>query len=383
MRKNIFISFLLLSATTLFAQINIEVTNQLPYDRVDEIVEVKASEIGALAPNRYVLYNAENVEVPYQLIYNGTKAVQSLIFPATVKTGTKEVYTLKAGKPSPVVAKTFARFVPERKDDFAWENNLAAYRMYGPALAKDNPSNGVDLWLKRTEELVVDSFYRGELKYGKSYHVDHGQGLDCYKVGQSLGAGGIAPYTDSTLWIGRNFNKYEVIENGPLRSVFRLSYDSVKIKGKLYKQQITITTEYNGVLNKAVVRYTGPAQPMQLATGIFLHDGKGSLQKGSGMIVYGEDAVSDAGLDMGKNFVGVLLPAKETAYKVENLHALLLTDYVAGKDFTYYFGGGWSQWKFPSQKEWLKAVQDYSRSVKFPFAVKVVKPGATPAKPTR
>jgi len=383
MRKSILISFLSLSCLALFAQINIEVTNQLPYDRVEELVEVKATEISGLAPNRFTLFNAQNEEVPYQLIYNGTKTVQSIIFPASVKTGTREVYTLKPGRPAPVVPKTFARFVPERKDDFAWENNLAAYRMFGPALVNENPSNGVDLWLKRTEELVVDSFYRGDLKYGKSYHIDHGQGLDCYRVGKTLGAGGIAPYTDSTLWIGNHFNSYELLDNGPLRSVFRLTYDTVRVKGKIYKQQITITTDYNGVLNKAVVRYTGPAQPMQLATGIFLHDGKGSLQKGTGMIVYGEDAVSNAGVDMGKNFVAVLLPSRETAYKVENLQALLLTDYVVGRDFTYYFGGGWSQWKFPLQKDWLKAVQDFGRAIKFPLAVKVVRPGATPARPAR
>ncbi len=31
---------------------------------------------------------------------------------------------------------TFCRFVPERSDDFAWENDNVAFRVYGPALAK-------------------------------------------------------------------------------------------------------------------------------------------------------------------------------------------------------------------------------------------------------
>ena len=44
--------------------------------------------------------------------------------------------------------KVFGRYVPERKDDIAWENEYAAFRFYGPALAPENPSNGVDLWLK-------------------------------------------------------------------------------------------------------------------------------------------------------------------------------------------------------------------------------------------
>ena len=33
-----------------------------------------------------------------------------------------------------VKAKVYGRYVPERKDDFAWENEYAAFRMYGPAL---------------------------------------------------------------------------------------------------------------------------------------------------------------------------------------------------------------------------------------------------------
>lgn len=272
-----------------------------------------------------------------------------------------------------VAPKTAARFVPERKDDFAWENDIAAYRMYGPGLKAENPSNGVDLWLKKTDELIMDSLYRGELNYGKSYHEDNGIGLDCYKVGKTLGAGGVAGYTDSTLWIGSHFNSYKVHENGPLRSSFTLYYDTVTIKGNVYKQEITITTDAGAVLNKAVVKFTGLVQPMQLATGIFLHDGKGKLQKGGGLIVYGENAVSDKGVEAGQNFVAVVLPTKETAYKVQGTHALLLSDYKPGTEFTYYFGGGWNKWKFAEQKEWLAAVQQASKQIKYPLTVAVVK----------
>lgn len=371
MKKHILIFFLAVSYLTQ-AQVKVEVTNRYPFDRSDELIEVTATQAGALSENM-VVKDSTNQEIPYQLLYKGKTTPQAIVFPVTVKTGTKNKYTIQSGKPSVVAPKTFARFVPERKDDFAWENDLAAYRMYGPALKAENPSNGVDLWLKKTDALVVDSFYRGELKYGKSYHVDHGQGLDCYKVGKTLGAGGFAGYTDSTLWVGSHFNSYKILENGPLRSVFTLTYDTVTIKGKVYKQELTITSDAGSVLNKAVVKLTGVAQPMQLATGIFLHDGKGKLQKGGGLIVYGENAVSDQGVAAGQNFVAVVLPGKETAYKVQGTHALLLSDYKPGTEFTYYFGGGWSQWKFAAQKDWLAAVQQASKQLKYPLTVAVVK----------
>ncbi len=376
MKKNKISILILMLATAVsgFAQTTIEIVNQYPFDRANEIVEIAASELGGLSGTNYVLTDENGQEIPYQLIYNGTESVQALLFPATVKTGTKVAYTLNEGTPKAVKAKTSARFVPERKDDFAWENDIAAYRMYGPALAAENPSNGIDLWLKRTEELVVDSFYRGELKYGKSYHEDHGQGLDCYKVGNTLGAGGVAPYVNGELLVGKHFDTYKVLDNGPLRSSFTLTYNEVDINGKKYKKEVTIHTDAGTVMNKAVVKLTGEKQPMQLAAGITLHDGKGSLQKGTGLIVYGENAIADKDQkNVGKNYVGVVLPDKEDLYKIQNLHALLMKNYVPGEEFTYYFGGGWSQWKFPTQKEWLAAVQQFSKQVKYPLTVRIVK----------
>ena len=77
-----------------------------------------------------------------------------------------------------VQPKVYGRYVPERKDDFAWENEYAAFRMYGPALADENPSNGVDLWLKNSPALAVDTMYARELKDGRPYHINYDGNTD-------------------------------------------------------------------------------------------------------------------------------------------------------------------------------------------------------------
>lgn len=82
--------------------------------------------------------------------------------------------------------------------------------MYGPALqATGERAFGYDVWVKSVREPVVEARYASELnpetmeqiaKLKKtnpqaadelyrsvSYHVDHGNGLDCYKVGPTLG----------------------------------------------------------------------------------------------------------------------------------------------------------------------------------------------------
>ena len=41
--------------------------------------------------------------------------------------------------------------MPERLDDFAWENDLVAFRAYGSAIrrTKGPEDSGIDCWLKR------------------------------------------------------------------------------------------------------------------------------------------------------------------------------------------------------------------------------------------
>jgi hypothetical protein len=372
--KNIFLYLVIIILTGCSStKKSIEISNMGSFDRNDEIIEIKDKEFLQLfeESEEWILKNNHNEEVAYQLIKNENGDIEAFIFQASVPTNKKVAYYLKKGNPSPVIPKTFARFVPERKDDFAWENDLAAYRMYGPALAAENPSNGVDLWLKRTKELIVDTFYFNELQKGQSYHVDHGKGLDCYKVGHTLGAGGIAPFWNDSLWVGNFFNRYEIHYVGPLQSKFSLFYDSIKVGDKFYQEKLTITVSAGALLNKAEVTFTGEQQLLPLAAGIFLHEntGKLSINKEKGIAAYCEDAVSDAKVPSGRNYVGVFVPAPVKEAMVKNNHALLVSEYQPGNTFIYYFGGGWNKWGFPTDDDWISALNRFAESYRSPLAV--------------
>ena len=369
--KIIVASLLLVSG--IFAQKSVVVTNNTALDRKAEIVEVKACDNKDCKLTKpFVLKNNDGKEIAYQLIYNDKKEVTGFIFQADVKAKSSATYWIKAGNPSPVTAKTHGRFVPERKDDFAWENDFAAYRMYGPALEKENPSNGVDFWAKKTDELVIDQRYNGELKNGKSYHIDWGNGMDFYKVGHALGCGGVAPYAGDSLWVGNRYDSYEVLENGPLRTVFKLTYNKFAVGGESYKETLVITASAGSLLNKAVVTYEGKTQKMQLATGIFLHDGKGILKPNAenGIVCYAENSFLEISKEpCGRNYVGVVAPGKEV--KRKGTHAYVLTNYTPGTAMTYYFGAGWNKWKFPTDEDWFKAVNNFAEAAKKPLQVKL------------
>ena len=373
--KKLFLMLLAIGTFTSCSSLSktITVTNSADFARKGEMVEVRLANLQINPAKTTFILKNQNKEVAYQIVNKQNANEALLIFQATLNAGEKAVFEISKGKPAAVKPLTFARQVPERKDDFAWENDLAGYRMYGPALANENPSNGVDLWLKRTSDLVVDKRYHDELVNGKSYHIDHGDGLDCYKVGHTLGAGGISPYVNEKLWVGNFYNSYRVIENGPLRSVFELKYNAVNIDGETYSQTLTITSDAGSLLNKAIVKFEGADKEMKLAGGIFIHDGKGSIKDSAdkGFIAYAENAVSDAGVPSGRNYVGVLIPKGATESQKDKEHVLIMTDYKPGTEFTYYFGGGWSKWGFPTDADWFKAMQTFNNKLKSPLKVEI------------
>jgi len=373
MKKMMVIVASLLIFSGVMAQKQIVVKNTADFDRTAEMVEVKVgSKNSVFLSKNFVLKNDKGQEVGYQLVFDKNKIVRSFIFQTDVKAKSTAIYEISNEKPSAVKFLTHARFVPERKDDFAWENDLAAYRMYGPALANENPSNGVDLWLKRTSDTVVSKRYRDELERGFSYHTDWGDGLDCYGVGHTLGCGGIAPYQNGKLFVGNHYDRFEIIENGPLRSTFTLHYDKVKVGDAIVSQKITISTIAGSILNKATVSYSGKV-PFQLAAGIILHDGKGLQHSNlkAGVIAYAENAVSNAKLAVGRNYAGVVIPCKVKTIANQDNHLLMTANYKAESNFTYYFGGGWSKWKFETDKDWFDAVEKLSKQLKQPLKVQV------------
>lgn len=79
--------------------------------------------------------------------------------------------TVVTGKRSAYPVKTYGRYVPERKDDFAWENDKIAFRMYGKELEKTpkEMAYGTDVWVKSTDRMVINERY----KRGK-YHENQG-----------------------------------------------------------------------------------------------------------------------------------------------------------------------------------------------------------------
>ncbi len=265
---------------------------------------------------------------------------------------------LTACQKESVQPKVFGRFVPERKDDFAWENEYAAFRMYGPALRPENPSNGVDLWLKASPELVVDSFYYREHVLGLPYHINYGKGLDCYKVGHTCGCGGLVVLANEQTWIGGAYDRWEVLEQTPNRLVFRLEYDSLLVDGHILQESITITTEAGEPLNRADVVLTGDYDgELLVGGGIYMHDTIDHFEVYDNIstVFYEEDALSDkTAAQMNKEYNGsttqgrvylTVRTPEATVLDIQDGNLIAVKPYTLGDTLTYFFGATWSEWK--------------------------------------
>ncbi|MEX1049357.1 MAG: glycoside hydrolase family 88 protein [Akkermansiaceae bacterium] len=175
----------------------------------------------------------------------------------------------------PATPRATARFVPERMDDFAWENDLVAFRTYGPALRAGTENSGIDAWFKRVPYPVMDKWYIEELtrlEYGKtnkSYHEDQGEGHDLYKVGDTRGCGGISVWADDALHNSNTFVAQRVIENSPQRVIFELDYAS-NFKGKTLRETKRVILIMGQRLFQSDSRFTLDGHPAELEVAIGL-----------------------------------------------------------------------------------------------------------------
>ena len=204
--------------------ITVSVSNPAHFWREDETVEVTPNlpEAAAWA----VMDGVSSRMLDSQVYAAETNAPKKLIFQVTLAPGeTRKFYVLDggglAGVPQPIV-KTMARYVPERFDDFAWESDRIAHRIYGQALikAEGTISSGADVWIKKDHRLIVDVMYAT-----KHYHEDNGEFMDDYRVGKSRGCGGLGIWDGRKLYVSSNWKNWKLITTGPIRSEFELAYE--------------------------------------------------------------------------------------------------------------------------------------------------------------
>ncbi len=288
---------------------------------------------------------------------------------------------LTGGKPvastnAPPQPATWARFVPERKDDFAWENDLVAFRAYGPAIRSAGQvfktgmeDSGVDVWTKRVRYPIVDKWYAGEAQHGISYHEDHGEGCDLYSVGSSRGCGGTAIWKNGKMYISGPFKTWKLISRDQNKSVFELTYD-YDVDGEIIHETKRITIELGQRMFRSESTFTRDGKPaaLDIAIGVTTHEGKAhsTLNREQGWMACWEK-IQNSGLGTGV----VLAPARIadmrdfTTPGTPERHALAITRTDAEGKTVHYAGFGWTKaGEINSPEMWNDYLQSFASNLK-------------------
>ena len=382
--------------------VTVTVTNPLAMERSNEMVEVSmetvTDRLGLADTAQIVVLNADGQQVPYQITYDG-----KVIFPAAIAAGGTATYTIQTGTPEAFDVKACGRCYPERMDDMAWENDLVAFRAYGPALqAKGERGFGYDLFTKynTTEPMLeamnakeldketlakkTDPKAAAELSRERSYHIDHGYGMDCYAVGPTLGAGVAALMVNDTIIYPWCYKNQEILDNGPLRFTVKLEFTPLTVKGdSTVVETRLITLDAGSHLNKTVVSYSNLKETLPIVAGIVLHEPDGAVvaDAANGYITYVDPTT---GPDNGKIFMGAAVPAvvkdaktvlfSEKEKKERNNadgHVLAVSDYEPGSEYVYYWGFAWDKADIKTADAWNRYMADFAQKVRNPLTVKV------------
>jgi unsaturated rhamnogalacturonyl hydrolase len=363
--------------------VSVKVANRLKAPRAAETIAVDVAEIRRLAPGleaaKLVVVDGAGKPVLSQLVdLDGDDVPEQVVFQTDLGAGESKTFTVKGGARKPAARedyKVYGRFVRERHDDFAWENDRIAHRMYGPDLEtwKKEPltSSGVDVWCKRVRRLLVNDWYMTD-----DYHQDGGEGADFYSVGKSRGLGGVGIWVGDKLAVSRNFVSSRVLANGPIRLVFELVYAPWDAGGVKVSETKRIVLDAGQSFDRIESTFTTDGKPGPLAVGIGIakHEGGAAeLDAKAGWMRVWEPLKAPHGALGSAGNLGtaiVLAPAAITGSKETDSDRLLIARAQPGVPLVYHAGFGWDRsGDVADAAAWNRQVEAYSRALASPVHV--------------
>ena len=383
------------------ADVTVTVSNNDKVQR-QELVEVPVKDVyaklGIKDGDKFIVRNALGQQVTYQVTYDG-----KLLIDASVRPGGTADFTITPGEPKPMKTYVCGKQYPERVDDIAWENDRTAYRVYGPALQRTGEKAfGVDVWVKNTPDLEVEKRYTTELsnhlkiaelkKAGKTaealemeqettYHFDHGYGLDCYKVGPTLGCGTPALMDGDEMVMPYCYKTYKILDNGPLRFTVQLDYNQFNIgEDKNVVEHRIISCDKGSNFNKMTVWFEGLTKPRDMVAGVVIHsEDTKSVVCGDNYVIYADPTDNPAKQNF-QIYVGVLFPngvksTKTMMYDTPSNgnagHGVGVITYQPNEKYTYYFGSAWSKNDVRTMNEWKLRSEETLNALQVPLKVTV------------
>src|SRR5215469_7080479 len=358
--------------------VTVKATNKLQAPRASQTIEISGKDLEPLQAkglNLIHVKDSNGKEVLCQAVdtdFNELHAPSIVIFQSDFAPGETKTFTLTAGKKQVYKAediKAFGRFVRERFDDFAWENDLIAHRTFGTGLItwKGEPltSSAIDIWSKRVPEMVIDKWYMLD-----HYHIDTGEGCDDYSAGATCGDGGAGLWVDGKLVQPINFMNSRVLAAGPIRVLFELDYPAFDANGTKISETLRVSLDAGSQLDHYQAMFKRGNGPMTAAVGLKKVSGEQKdFSASQGALNIWEPMEKKMGMMGVAAIVDPKSFQKQTADKDNNL-LLVKTD--ANGTISYWAGFAWDRaGKIADQAAWKKCVSEFAKGMASPIEVSV------------
>jgi hypothetical protein len=359
----------------------VTVRNPIDIARPSETIVLDAAQLRTLLPvddvrKVHVRAEGSDKDLLVQAVDTNDDGVfEQLLFQADFAPRQTRVFLLTVGERQLALApdyKTYGRFVRERRDDFAWENDRIAHRMYGKELEtfpRDKLiSSSVDVWTKRVRSLVINNWYMVD-----DYHKDHGEGADLYAAGATRGNGGTGIWQDGKLYTSANFRDSKVYAVGPIRVLFELTYDGWDAAGVKVSEKKRVSLDAGQNLDRFESRYTIDGNTANLAHAIGIRRLKTTArQPGTDRAILTTWEPVKEGGELGQAVI--VDPAAVKDQAEDDLNYYVLTKIDAGQPCVSYSGFAWTlAGDFKNAADWQRYVADFAARLQAPVEVKLEK----------
>jgi hypothetical protein len=369
--------------STVAAELVVTAVNPIGVERPHQTIELRPDQLEALNASdlpRVRIQEESGQPVLCQAVdtdFDPFRTKDAVVFQANFGPREEKKFVLTLGEEQtyqPEQFKAYARFVRERFDDFAWENDRIAHRTYGQALEtwKGEPlsSSTVDVWSKRTPRMVINQWYMAD-----DYHVDHGEGADLYSAGLTRGCGGNGLWAADRLWVSRAFRDSRVLANGPIRLVFELVYEPFEVNGISVAEVKRVTLDAGHQLNHFESRYqqySRPGREVELtsAAGLKKVNGEAVAWKvDDGWLAKWEPVAKNGGM---QGLALIAAPGTLLGKAGDSLNHLMLLEVSQEEVASYWAGFCWDRaGHITDFDSWKQYVADYAAALAAPIEVTV------------
>lgn len=362
--------------------LTVKAVNPLSVARASQTIELSREQLAPLGESdleKIHVRDAEGKELLVQAVdtnYDAYHTPDIVIFQSDFAPNETKTFTVFAGKKQvfkPEDYKAYGRFVRERFDDFAWENDLIAHRTYGQALEtwKGEPltSSAIDIWSKRHPKLIINEWYMMGDAY---YHHMNADGGDDYTAGTSRGDGGNGLWAADRLWVSKNFVMSRELANGPLRVMFELDYAPFDVNGAKVAETMRVTLDAGSQMDHYQVTFKPENGDGALTAAVGLKKVKGEqldFDAALGALAIWEPMEKNQGM---QGVAAIVDPKKFVKQAEDKQNHLLLVRAEPGNSIDYWAGFAWDRaGKITTAEDWKKYVADFARRVQAPIQVSV------------